>query len=210
MSEKAPGSIQEAIEVMLFSTTEPLSAYQMAGLLNEAGLAPEGDQLTPGRVEKQVEKMVGDWEEEGRPITVLKIAGGFQMATRPDWSELVAKLQEDRRNQRLSRAALETLAIVAYQQPVIRPDVDAIRGVNSESALKTLMERGLVTISGRDEGPGRPLLYKTTERFLKYFGLNSVDELPDPGEIEHMLGAHRPGPAENTAGEGDPPAPESP
>jgi hypothetical protein len=110
------------------------------------------------------------------------------MATRPEWVELVAKLQEDRRSQRLSRAALETLAIVAYRQPVIRPDIDAIRGVNSDSALKTLLERGLVAIAGRDEGPGRPLLYRTTSNFLKYFGLNRVEDLPGPDELASILG----------------------
>ncbi len=208
MSENVPQKIQHAIEVMLFSTTEPLSPYQMAALLNETGMAPEGESFTPNRVEKQVEQLVHDWEVERRPLTVLKIAGGFQMATRPEWAELVAKLQEERRSQRLSRAALETLAIVAYKQPVIRPDVDAIRGVNSDSALKTLMERDLVTIAGRDEGPGRPLLYRTTDTFLKYFGLNSVDDLPDPGEIESMLGAHRPEAAEGRPEEEDPEAPQ--
>ncbi|MFO7769608.1 MAG: SMC-Scp complex subunit ScpB [bacterium] len=203
MSENVPTDIRHAVQVMLFSTTEPLSAYQMASLLNESGMVPNEETLTPNRVEKLIEQIVHDWEAEERPLTVLKIAGGFQMATRPEWADLVAKLQEDRRSQRLSRAALETLAIVAYKQPVIRPDVDAIRGVNSESALKTLMERDLVTIAGRDEGPGRPLLYKTTERFLKYFGLHSVDDLPDPGEIESMLGAQRPEPAEGRRDEDD-------
>ena len=186
----------DALEVILFSTTEPISAYQMAQLLQEAGVGPEEGNLTPARVDGLVADLVEDWTGAGRPLTVLKIAGGYQMATRPEWAELVARLQEDKRSHRISRASLETLAIVAYRQPVIRPDIDAIRGVNSDSALKTLLERNLVAIAGRDEGPGRPLLYRTTGTFLKYFGLNSLEDLPDPEEITAILGAYRPLPAE--------------
>lgn len=180
--------MRHALEVILFSVTEPISSYQIARLLEEGGWVPDNGNLTPGQVERYIEYLVHEWEDEGRPLTVLRIAGGFQMATRPEWSELITKLREDRRSHRLSRAALETLAIVAYRQPVIRPDIDAIRGVNSDSALKTLLERGLVTISGRDEGPGRPLLYKTTLQFLKYFGLNNLQDLPDPSELATILG----------------------
>lgn len=189
-------TILHAIEVILFSTAEPISAYQMARMLQEQGHSAGEERLTPARVDHLVERMVEAWEAEARPLTVLKIAGGYQMATRPEWAELVAKLQEDKRSHRLSRAALETLAIVAYRQPVIRPDIDAIRGVNSDSALKTLLERNLVAISGRDEGPGRPLLYRTTDTFLKYFGLHSLQDLPDPKELEAILGPHALEPAE--------------
>ena len=192
-----PGTL-DALEVILFSTTEPISAYQIAQMLQEEGHGPEEGTLTPARVDRLVEQLIREWELATRPLTVLKIAGGYQMATRPEWSELVARLQEDKRSHRLSRAALETLAIVAYKQPVIRPDIDAIRGVNSDSALKTLMERGLVTISGRDEGPGRPLLYRTTDTFLKYFGLNSLSDLPEPRELTAILGSRAPEPAEGT------------
>ena len=186
--------LRRVLEVILFSVTEPISSYQIARLLEE-GRWTQGDHLTPGQVEKFIELLLGEWETEERPLTVLRVAGGYQMATRPEWSELVSKLQEDKRSHRLSRAALETLAIVAYKQPVIRPDIDAIRGVNSDSALKTLLERGLVTISGRDDGPGRPLLYRTTPDFLKYFGLNSLQDLPDPEELAAILGG---GPQEET------------
>jgi len=177
-----------ALEVILFSTTEPVSSYQIARLLEEGGWLQGGGKITPGQVEKYIEQLIREWGDGNRPLTVLKIAGGYQMATRPEWSQLVAKLQEDKRSHRLSRAALETLAIVAYKQPVIRPDIDAIRGVNSDSALKTLMEKNLVAISGRDEGPGRPLLYRTTPYFLKYFGLNSLQDLPDPTELATLMG----------------------
>ncbi len=174
--------------MIIFSATEPISSYQIARLLEEGGWVPAGGSISPLQVEKYIEQLVRDWHDEHRPLTVLRIAGGYQMATRPEWSELVAKLQEDKQSQRLSRAALETLAIVAYKQPVIRPDIDAIRGVNSDSALKTLLEKNLVTISGRDEGPGRPLLYITTADFLKYFGLNSLHDLPEPSELAALLG----------------------
>ena len=188
MSNATSADMWKALEVILFSTVEPVSSYQIARLLEEGGWAPEGSGITPGQVERWIEQLTVEWEEEKRPMTILRIAGGYQMATRPEWSDLVAKLQEDKRSHRISRAALETLAIVAYKQPVIRPDIDAIRGVNSDSALKTLLEKNLVTISGRDEGPGRPLLYRTTPYFLKYFGLNSLQDLPDPSELATLLG----------------------
>ena len=188
MSDLPSVEKRKALEVILFSTIEPVSAYQIARLLEEGGWTAEDDSITPGQVDKYIESLILEWENEERPLTILKIAGGYQMATRPQWSELVEKLQEDKRSHRLSRAALETLAIVAYKQPVIRPDIDAIRGVNSDSSLKSLLEKNLVTISGRDEGPGRPLLYRTTPNFLKYFGLNSLHDLPDPAELASLLG----------------------
>jgi len=188
MSNGSASDMWRALEVILFSTTEPVSSYQIARLLEEGGWLQGGGKITPGQVEKYIEQLIREWGDGNRPLTVLKIAGGYQMATRPEWSQLVAKLQEDKRSHRLSRAALETLAIVAYKQPVIRPDIDAIRGVNSDSALKTLMEKNLVAISGRDEGPGRPLLYRTTPYFLKYFGLNSLQDLPDPTELATLMG----------------------
>ncbi len=181
-------AIEHALEVILFAAAEPISSYQVAQLLNEKGLGEPDGAFTPGRVERRIEQLVLDWADQGRPLTVLRIAGGYQMATRPEWADLVARLMEDRRSQRLSRAALETLAIIAYRQPVIRPDIDAIRGVNSDSAIKTLLERDLVTIAGRHEGPGRPLLYRTTPAFLKYFGLHSLADLPEPTELAALLG----------------------
>jgi segregation and condensation protein B len=181
-------ALEDALEVILFAATEPISSYQVAQLLNEKGLGGEEGSFSPGGVEKHIEQLVLDWAEQGRPLTVLRIAGGYQMATRPEWSDLVARLLEDKRSHRLSRAALETLAIIAYRQPIIRPDIDAIRGVNSDSAIKTLLERDLVTIAGRHEGPGRPLLYRTTPGFLKYFGLPSLADLPDPSELAALLG----------------------
>lgn len=188
MTEGQSKGLRDAVEVILFTVTEPISAYQIARLLEQGGWVEQDQALTPGAVERYLDELVADWEAEGRPLTALRIAGGYQMATRPEWAGLVARLQEDHRSQRLSRAALETLAIVAYRQPVIRPDIDAIRGVNSDSALKTLLERGLVTISGRDEGPGRPLLYRTTAAFLKYFGLNSLSDMPDQEELTALIG----------------------
>ena len=188
MSEHDTRALMRALEVLMFSTAEPISAYQLATVLSAEGYVPAEGPLSPGKVEKLIEVMVSEWEGQGRPLTILRVAGGYHMATRPAWAELVARLQEDRRSHRLSRAALETLAIVAYKQPVIRPDIDGIRGVNSDSALRTLMERRLVAIAGRDEGPGRPLLYRTTDEFLIYFGLNTLADLPDPKELATLLG----------------------
>jgi len=205
MDKHLDTSLKNALEVILFSVSEPISSYQIAKLLEEGGYGSDEGNFTPGQVEKYIELLVSNWDAEGRPLTVLRIVGGFQMATRPEWVELVARLQEDRRSHRLSRAALETLAIVSYRQPVIRPDIDSIRGVSSDSSLKTLLERGLVAIAGRDEGPGRPLLYKTTPNFLRYFGLNRIEDLPDPDELASILGLNvRPELEGGEVGETDP------
>jgi segregation and condensation protein B len=154
-----------ALEAVLFMAAEPLPAAELAEIL----------EVTPGeadRLARQLEALYA-----GRGIQVTRVAGGYQVCTRPEYGPSVAKLHKPERF-RLSRAALETLAIVAYKQPVTRPEVDAIRGVNSDSVLDTLAQYELIREAGRKEAPGRPLLYRTTDNFLGHFGLDSVDDLP--------------------------------
>lgn len=124
----------------------------------------------------------------GHAIMVRKLGKGYRLGTDPDLGELVSGLFEDRRPGRLSRAALETLSVIAYSQPCTRADVEEIRGVNCDSSLGTLLERGMIQITGRKETPGRPLLYGTTSEFLEYFGLTDLDHLPRVGEITELLG----------------------
>lgn len=127
------------------------------------------------------------YEESERSFRIVEIAGGFQFATTREFGEYVGLMTRDRARRRLSPASLETLSIIAYRQPVTKPEVEAIRGVNCDQVLVSLMERELITISGRAETVGRPLLYGTTDAFLRAFGLNSLSDLPKLRELEELL-----------------------
>jgi segregation and condensation protein B len=126
-------------------------------------------------------------EETVRPYRIIEIAGGYQFATRSEYSEYVARLFKEKSRRRLSGASLETLAIIAYKQPVSKQDIENIRGVNCDEVLKSLLEKNLVTITGRAEAVGRPLLYGTTTEFLRHFGLPAIGDLPKPREIEELM-----------------------
>jgi segregation and condensation protein B len=125
-----------------------------------------------------------DYEQEERSFTIEEIGGGFRLYTRPEYAPWVSRLKRREKEFRLSPAALETLAIVAYRQPVLRAEVEKIRGVDVGGALKTLIDRGLVKVVGRAEEPGSPLLYGTTKRFLESFGLKDLGQLPRGNELE--------------------------
>jgi segregation and condensation protein B len=127
------------------------------------------------------------YEQESRAFRIVEIAGGYQFATRAEYSDYVARLSKEKSRRRLSGASLETLAIVAYKQPVSKVDIENIRGVNCDEVLKSLLEKNLVTITGRAEAVGRPLLYGTTTDFLRHFGLHDLGDLPRPREIEELM-----------------------
>jgi len=154
-----------ALEAVLFMAAEPLPMVDLAEIL----------EITLEAAEVLVRQLESEYAARG--IHVQRVAGGLQVGTRPEYGHYIAKLLKPERF-RLSRAALETLAIVAYKQPVTRPEVDAIRGVNSDSPLDTLLQYELVCEAGRKDAPGRPLLYRTTDSFLGKFGLNSIADLP--------------------------------
>lgn len=136
-----------------------------------------------------VDGLNADYAASVRAFVIIEIAGGFQFATRKEYGLYVGRLAKDKSRRRLSQAALETLAIIAYRQPLSKPDIEAVRGVNCDEVLSSLMERGLATITGRAETVGRPLLYGTTDDFLRYFGLVSLKDLPRPREIDEMMEA---------------------
>ncbi len=135
-----------------------------------------------------IQQLNAEYEQSGRAIQIVKVAGGYQMTTRPQYASWIQRLYAGRTSSRLSRAALETLAIIAFKQPISKAEIAAIRGVNSDGVIKNLLERRLITISGRGEGIGRPLLYSTTPEFLQYFGINDISDLPRPREIEELFG----------------------
>ena len=159
-----PLSVQ--VEAMLFVAAEPVTPAQLAAALDVAISV----------VERGLNEL--DASLVGRGVRLQRHAGRVQLTTAPELAELVERFLGLEATSHLSRAALETLAIIAYQQPVTRPQIDSIRGVNSDSMMKSLLNKGLILESGRADGPGRPILYSTTPEFLQHFGLNSILEMP--------------------------------
>jgi len=160
------GKLKLALECMLFVSPQPLSVQHVAKSLN----------LDDLDVERAMHELRLDFADRG--LQIVRVAGGYQMCTRPEYTEHISSMLAPERTH-LSRAALETAAIIAYRQPVTQPEIDAIRGVNSDAVLKTLLERRLIRQAGRRETVGRPILYATTDEFLNYFGLNDLSELPE-------------------------------
>lgn len=154
------------VEGLIFAAERPLSAQEIAEII----------QLDPATVEALVEEIRKDYGP--RALTIRMVAGGYQLVTKPELAPWIEKLGRPVIHAPLSTAATETLAIIAYEQPITRAEIEQIRGVRSDSALNSLLERGLICEVGRKEGPGRPILYGVTERFLEHFGLRSLDELP--------------------------------
>lgn len=167
-----------AIEAMIFASLEPVTAKTMAEAL---GLAEH-------TVRQLALDLAEEYRQAKRGIQISETGAGYSFLTHPECAQFVEKLQRVPRHVPLSQAALETLAIVAYRQPITRAEIDFVRGVRSESALLTLIDRGLVEEKGRREAPGRPILYGTTKEFLRYFGLKDLSELPS---LEDWMSAPR-------------------
>ncbi len=159
----------DVVEAMLFASDVPLEAERIREVLDLEN-APAARGL--------VEELIARYEAEPRGLAIVEVGGGYRMVTRPELAPWLVRLARARTRVRLSRPALETLAIVAYKQPVSRPELDAVRGVNSDAVLDNLLERRLIRIGGRKEAPGRPFLYETTRDFLVAFGLRDLNDLP--------------------------------
>lgn len=163
-----------AMEALLFVSSEPLSEEELADL---TGWDVE-------HVRAAVRMLTARLNDDpARGLWLVRVNNRYQLTTKPDLAGVVARLSAPKPPAPLSRAALETLAIIAYKQPITRAEIDFLRGVRSESAIHSLEERGLIEEAGRAEGPGRPILYRTTEKFLYWCGLNSLDELPPLPEV---------------------------
>lgn len=171
---------ESKIEALILASPEPLAGRKIAQVL---------DGVTPSEVTKAVAKLNQNYADVGSSFRIREIAGGFQYYIMPEYVGYVEELFSRRRNLRLSRASLETVAIIAYRQPVAKTDIEHIRGVASDGVIRTLLEKNLVTITGRSETVGRPLQYGTTDEFLKFFGLGSLTDLPQMREIESMISA---------------------
>ena len=159
------------LEALLLSTHHPLTAGRVADLMDLPATKP---------VRKAIKSLNEQYEQTGRSFRIEQVAGGYQILTLPQFGEHLKKLHQKEIDAKLTKAALETLAIIAYKQPILRADVEAIRGVACGETIRSLMEKHLVKIAGRAEEPGRPILYGTTKRFLELFGLNSLRDLPQP------------------------------
>ncbi len=173
------------IEGLIFSSDEPISSGDIIKAVK--GIDGEDTQISPEEIEKSIEELNKIYSEENLAFHIIKIAGGFLFATKPEYAKYIGYLSSEKSKRRLSQAALETLAIIAYKQPVTKPELESIRGVNSDYILNTLLEKNLIKITGRAETIGRPLLYGTTDEFLKYFGLYKLSDLPKPREVEEIM-----------------------
>ena len=185
--------LARVLEALLFASDKPISAAECVKHLKGAvEAAPEDLEVAALAKTKQDEvaavmrELGAEYEEQQRGFRVVESGAGWKVVTSPDAAPWVRQLFPENRPARLSPSALETLAIVAYRQPITRADIEAVRGVNVDGVMQTLLERGVIRISGRADVPGRPLLYGTTEFFLEHFGLRSLDELPNCAELRRV------------------------
>ena len=169
--------IKSVIESLLFTWGDPLEVKDLASILE----IPEEE------VSLLIKELMDDLDYNRRGVRIIKINNSYQIGTRPEHYQWIKKLSLSRANKNLSNAALETLSIVAYRQPIIKADMEAIRGVKCDRVLQTLIERKMVCELGRLERTGRPIIYGTTEEFLRSFGLESIDDLPSLNEVEQNL-----------------------
>ena len=179
MNEDAmpPEKVRGVIEAILMTADAPVTPGRLLGFLKE---------LNGRDLRQAIDALKEEYDQSSHAFTIAEVAGGFQLATRKEYGPWVRKFHN--RNQvRLSQAGLETLAIVAYKQPITRVEVDSIRGVNSGSVFNTLMEVNMVRIVGRSDGLGKPHLFGTTKDFLLHFGLKGLADLPKPKELEELL-----------------------
>ena len=159
------------LEALLFGTLSPLTAGRLAELM---------DLNSTQAVRRGIKELNRQYEATGRAFRIEQVAGGYQILTLPEFGDHLKRLYQKETDAKLTKAALETLAIIAYKQPILRADVEAVRGVACGETIRSLMEKHLVKIAGRAEVPGRPILYGTTKRFLELFGLNTLKDLPQP------------------------------
>lgn len=179
-----------AVEAMLICTDRPLSAARLAeGLLAAGAVEPTHAESAERIARAAVDRLNDDYAQAERAFRIDAVAGGYRVMTTPEHAAAVAAIRGAQAKTSLSRAAVETLAIVAYKQPLTRASLEAIRGVACGEILRSLIERRLVTIAGRAEEPGRPMLYGTTKRFLEVFGLASLKDLPSVEEFRSRAGS---------------------
>ncbi len=175
MENKSPNETKKIVEALLFAVHEPISVRKISE-------AVEGTDAK--QIKEIIQQLREEYDTNDRAFQIEEIANGFQLLSRPEYHGWISKIRKKTSEAKLSQAAIETMAIIAYKQPIIRAEVEAIRGVQSGQMIRTLIEKGLVKITGRDEVLGRPLLYGTTKMFLEHFGLKSTKDLPKVEELD--------------------------
>lgn len=183
----ADNNIKTVIEALLFASEKPLTLAQIRGAL---------DNLDADLVRQTLEELKSEYEGSQRGIRICEVAGGFQMITSPELSQFLKKLYKGRLMERLSKPALETLAIIAYKQPITKFEIQSLRNVNVDGVMKNLLDKNFIRICGRRKTPGRPFVFETTGQFLEYFGLRSLDELPKMEDFSKLTAEAIDGPKE--------------
>jgi segregation and condensation protein B len=179
--------LQNHIEALIFVATEPINVAEIRACLVEMF---EAD-IPEENIIEAIEKLQKKYEEDIYAFQIYAMAGGYQFLTKPAYQASISILLKQKSKKRLSNAALETLAIVAYKQPITKTEIEQIRGVNSDYAIQKLLEKELLIIKGKSDAVGRPLLYGTSDKFMDYFGINSLKDLPQPKDIlpdENFIG----------------------
>lgn len=170
--------LRDIIESLIFISLEPLTLDKIKSILTE---------FSDVEIEASIRKLMENYSSNDRGIQIIQAAGGYLFSTKPEHDAWIKRLLREERKQKLSRAALETLSTVAYHQPITLAEISALRGVDSTHSLKTLLQKKLVKITGRKKGPGKPLIYRTSGKFLTYFGLNNLKDLPSQEELVKLL-----------------------
>ena len=174
--------IKNIVESLIFASEEEITLKEIKDLLDGFKI-----QVSLKEVEDSINELNDDYEKNGNAFEIIKVAGGFQYATRKKFAHFLGKLTAETQKKKLSQSAIETLSIIAYKQPITRTEIEFIRGVNVDYIVNSLLERDLISIKGRADGPGRPILYGTTASFLKVLGMSSVEDLPKLKEINEIL-----------------------
>ena len=170
-------NVKSVVEALLFASEKPLTLEQIRNVL---------DNLETSEIRRVLEELKSEYELSNRGIRVSEVAGGFRMITATGFAPFLKKLFKGRHTEKLSRPALETLAIIAYKQPLTRLEIESLRNVNVDGVMKSLLDKNLIRICGRKKSPGRPHVYGTTRQFLEYFGLKSLQELPKMEEFTDL------------------------
>jgi segregation and condensation protein B len=170
--------LKDVIESLIFVSLEPLNIEKLKNICTE---------FSESEIERAIQDLVESYASNDRGIQIIQAAGGYLFSTKSEHDQWIRRLLHMEQKSKLSHAALETLAAVAYHQPVTLAEISALRGVDATHSLKSLLHKNLVKITGRKKGPGRPLIYRTTDKFLHYFGLNDIKDLPSEEEILKIL-----------------------
>ena len=167
------------VEALIFAADSPLSETKIIHYVEE---------LDAKTLRKIIDELLVEYQQQQRPFTLQRLGGGYQIVTRPEFAPWIRKMLRSKVKTRLSQAALEVLSIIAFKQPISRPQIEAIRGTNCDGIVKNLLDRNVIAVAGRADAIGRPIIFKTTDDFLCYFGINSLDDLPKPKEVTELVG----------------------